>query len=70
MKKSDFKIGKYFYTGAGKWLVVDKGKNVIVAVKVETLEKEGIYDFSDIVDHCMLFHYLDFPGCRKRPFKD
>jgi hypothetical protein len=35
MTKTDFHIGREFYTAAGKWRCTDIGTRVIVAIKLD-----------------------------------
>mgnify|MGYP001578399160 CR=1 FL=1 len=40
MTKTEFKIGKTFYTGGGTWICTDIGTRVIVAIRVGVLAKD------------------------------
>lgn len=61
MKKEDFKIGDYFYTGAGRWLVTDVGVRTVAAVKLSPSQDRPAgppYDAAEVV-----FDEYDFAGC-------
>jgi hypothetical protein len=70
MNLKDFKIGEYFYTGAGKWLCVDVATKSVLAFKAAALEIRGVsiaealntkYWFS--VEDPIVFYDDDFGGC-------
>lgn len=61
MERTDFKIGGYFYTAAGKWLCVDVGTVFMLAIKKENIDR----DFCPIEEHkhITIFDHWDFGGC-------
>lgn len=67
MEFEDFKIGEAFWAGSGKWMVLDKGQESIVATRWSNLIDHPSSHPADICNwheyDLIVFFDDDFGGC-------
>lgn len=66
MDLNDFKIGNWFTTEAGKWLILDRGQRCVIAIREDQIrlaKNRGSYTWEEQLVYASIFDPYDFGGC-------
>jgi hypothetical protein len=67
MKHSDFRIGREFVTGSGRWRCTDVGERTIAAIRLNHDDDPSWYDGPPYASGEHVFDEYDIEGCGPAP---
>lgn len=67
MKHSDFRIGREFLTGSGRWRCTDVGKRTIAAIRLNHDDAPALYNGPPYAVAEFVFDEYDIEACEQAP---